>query len=93
MVWRLVVGVVLVSGCSGDLRVTAQAVVWVAGDACDRLVNGAKYRADFAARDPECVPSTVHDADGNGSGSCITWRGCRRRVTCFFDCETLETCP
>lgn len=81
------------SGCSGEPRHTASVVVWIAGDALDSVVHGAKYRAEFTARHPECVAGTVSGADGNGSGTCTTTRGCRREVTCFLDCDVRETCP
>ncbi|MBM4784467.1 MAG: hypothetical protein GQE15_42930 [Archangiaceae bacterium] len=83
----------LLNGCSGDPRHVAGAVVWVVGDALDRVVHGAKYRAAFEAAHPECLPSTVSDADGNGSGTCTTTQGCRREVSCFLDCDARETCP
>ncbi len=93
-IWRaLVLASMLLSGCSGDPRGTAGAVVWVVGDAIDSLVNGAKYRAEFIARHPECLPSTVRSANSYGSGSCTTTRGCREEVTCFLDCDAREVCP
>lgn len=92
MTWRWVL-VVLLSGCSGDVRRVAGGVAWVVGDAVDRLVHEAKYRAAFASAHRECLPSTVRGADGNGSGTCTTTRGCLRQVTCFLDCDVRETCP
>lgn len=83
----------LVSGCTQDQRRTAGFALWLAGDACDVLVHGAKYRAAFATNHPECVPSSISVSNNAGSGTCTTTRGCRKEVSCFLDCGEWEQCP
>jgi hypothetical protein len=66
-------------------------VIYVAVNEADALWNCAKYRHEFAAEHPDCIPSTV-ESDGS-RGSCTTFRGCHKEIFCFLDCDERITCP
>ena len=88
---RWIVLLLAVSACKNPKQ-TAGIVISVAASEADVLWNGAKYRHDFAAAHPDCLPSTVWSSDGS-SGHCTTLRGCQKVIDCFLDCDESTTCP
>ena len=87
---RWIVLLLSLSACKNPKQ-TAGIVIYVAALEADALWNGAKYRREFAAAHPDCIPSTV-ESDGS-NGSCITTRGCHKEIFCFLDCEESTACP